>query len=103
MTRFCQLSIRQILLILSKTLILNMKKLKTIPKFSNEDEEREFWATQSPLDYFLAEDFKEALNYAVKQVNVGQLEKKHKKGYGQPPAGKTEFSVWESEQEWGDL
>lgn len=146
-----------------------MKKLKTIPKFKNEDEEREFWATQSPLDYFLSEDFKKAsfprlkpslksisirlpegmlaelkilankkdvpyqslakiflarqitleqgsnsyspkkrkatikkIKNAVKQVNVNQLEKKHKKGYGQHPADKTEFSVWESEQEWGD-
>jgi hypothetical protein len=25
---------------------------KRIPKFKNEDEEREFWATHSPLDYF---------------------------------------------------
>jgi predicted DNA binding CopG/RHH family protein len=30
-----------------------MKKMdKQIPKFKNEDEEREFWATHSPLDYF---------------------------------------------------
>jgi len=30
-----------------------MKKInKRIPKFKNEDEEREFWATHSPLDYF---------------------------------------------------
>lgn len=80
-----------------------MKKLKTIPKFRNKYEEREFWATHSPLDYFLTEDFKKALRNAVKQVNINQLEKKHKKGYGQHPAAKTEFSVWESEQEWGDL
>jgi metal-responsive CopG/Arc/MetJ family transcriptional regulator len=46
---------------------------------------------------------RKALRNAVKQVNVIQLEKKHKKGYGQHPADKTEFSVWESEQEWGDL
>lgn len=46
---------------------------------------------------------RKALRNAVKQINVNQLEKKHKKGYGQHPAGKTEFSVWESEQEWGDL
>ena len=46
---------------------------------------------------------RKALRNAVKQVNVDQLEKKHKKGYGQHPADKTEFSVWESEQEWGDL
>jgi hypothetical protein len=25
---------------------------KVIPKFKSEDEEREFWATHSPLDYF---------------------------------------------------
>jgi len=44
---------------------------------------------------------RKALRNAVKQVNINQLEKKHKKGYGQHPADKTEFSVWESEQEWG--
>lgn len=27
-------------------------KPKKIPKFKTEDEEREFWATHSPLDYF---------------------------------------------------
>ena len=26
--------------------------MKKLPKFKNEDEEREFWATHSPLDYF---------------------------------------------------
>ena len=29
-----------------------MKKKLKIPKFKNEDEEREFWATHSSLDYF---------------------------------------------------
>ena len=28
------------------------KKDNRIPEFKNEDEEREFWATHSPLDYF---------------------------------------------------
>jgi len=28
------------------------KKNSRIPKFKNEDEERAFWATHSPLDYF---------------------------------------------------
>jgi metal-responsive CopG/Arc/MetJ family transcriptional regulator len=46
---------------------------------------------------------RKALRNAVKQVNVDQLENKHKKGYGQQPVDKTEFSVWESEQEWGDV
>lgn len=30
-----------------------MKEMnKSIPKFNDEDEEREFWAIHSPLDYF---------------------------------------------------
>lgn len=28
------------------------KKLKEIPKFENEDEERKFWATHDSTDYF---------------------------------------------------
>ena len=44
---------------------------------------------------------RKALKEAIRQVNINQLEKKHKKGYACYPIGKTEFSVWESEQEWG--
>lgn len=29
-----------------------MKKLKTIPRFKNEDAERDFWATADSTDYF---------------------------------------------------
>lgn len=29
-----------------------MKKLKSIPKFKNEDEERDFWATVDTSEYF---------------------------------------------------
>lgn len=43
-----------------------------------------------------------ALREAVKQVNIKALEEEHKKGYERYPENKTEFSVWESEQEWGD-
>ncbi|MBU1130384.1 BrnA antitoxin family protein [Patescibacteria group bacterium] len=28
-----------------------MKKLKKIPKFKNENEEREFWATHDSIEY----------------------------------------------------
>lgn len=45
---------------------------------------------------------RKALKEAVRQVNITILEKKHKKGYERNPVEKTEFSVWESEQEWGD-
>lgn len=42
-----------------------------------------------------------ALRDAMRQVNVNMLEKRHKKGYERYPVVKTEFDVWESEQEWG--
>lgn len=45
---------------------------------------------------------RQALKDAIKKVNVSVLEIKHKKGYDRHPVGKTEFSVWESEQEWGE-
>jgi len=44
---------------------------------------------------------RKALKEAILRDNINQLEKKHKKGYERNPIGKTEFSVWESEQEWG--
>jgi len=36
------------------------KPNKQIPKFKDEDEEREFWATHSPLDYFESSSFRAA-------------------------------------------
>ena len=45
---------------------------------------------------------RKALKDAIRQANITMFEKKHKKGYERYPVGKTEFSVWESEQEWGD-
>jgi len=51
-----------------------VKKDKTIPKFRNEDEEREFWATHSPLDYFNTKDFKRAsfpkLKPSLKSISI---------------------------------
>ena len=51
-----------------------MKKDKSIPDFKNEDEEREFWATHSPLDYFDSKDFKRAsfpkLKPSVKSISI---------------------------------
>jgi CopG antitoxin of type II toxin-antitoxin system len=35
-----------------------MKKLKELPKFKNEDEERDFWSTHSFLDYYDIKKFK---------------------------------------------
>ncbi len=52
-----------------------MKKIhRKIPKFKNEDEEREFWATHSPLDYFDAGEIKRAsfpkLKPSLKSISI---------------------------------
>lgn len=51
-------------------------KVKGVPQlhFKNEDEERESWATHSPLDYFDIKDFKRAsfpkLKPLVKSISI---------------------------------
>jgi predicted DNA binding CopG/RHH family protein len=52
-----------------------MKKTnRKIPKFKNEDEEREFWATHSPLDYFDTGDIKRVsfskLKPSLKSISI---------------------------------
>jgi len=52
-----------------------MKKAdKRIPKFKNEDEEREFWATHSPLDYFDSKKLKRGsflkLKPSLKSISI---------------------------------
>ena len=47
---------------------------RKIPDFKNEDEEREFWATHSPLDFLDAKNFKKAsfpkLKPSVKSISI---------------------------------
>jgi len=45
---------------------------------------------------------REALRAALRTLETADLEEKHRAGYAAHPAGKTEFAVWENEQEWGD-
>ncbi len=50
------------------------KPNKSIPKFKNEDEERKFWATHSPLDYFDSHKFTRAsfpkLKPSLKSISI---------------------------------
>ena len=43
-----------------------------------------------------------ALREAISRFNLAQLERKHRRGYELHPVNRGEFSVWESEQDWGD-
>jgi metal-responsive CopG/Arc/MetJ family transcriptional regulator len=43
-----------------------------------------------------------ALREALDRLSLDQLEQKHRQGYQQHPAAADEFSVFETEQAWGD-
>ncbi len=52
-----------------------MKKMKRqMPEFKSEDEERDFWATHSPLDYFDSKEFKKVsfpnLKPSLKSISI---------------------------------
>ena len=45
---------------------------------------------------------RKALQDALVRYKLEQLERKHRRGYEQNPVGTDEFSIWETEQAWGD-
>ena len=46
---------------------------------------------------------REALQLALRQHCIAELEKQHAAGYAKHPEQPGEFDVWTSEQSWGDL
>jgi metal-responsive CopG/Arc/MetJ family transcriptional regulator len=45
---------------------------------------------------------RKALKEALARYDIEQLEHKHRQGYRKFPVSNDEFSVWETEQVWGD-
>jgi metal-responsive CopG/Arc/MetJ family transcriptional regulator len=45
---------------------------------------------------------RKALRDALARCTIEQLEQKHRRGYERYPVAADEFSVWETEQAWGD-
>jgi metal-responsive CopG/Arc/MetJ family transcriptional regulator len=45
---------------------------------------------------------RKALQDAIVRHKLGQLERKHRRGYEQNPVSADEFAIWETEQAWGD-
>lgn len=76
--------------------------MRTIQMTLDEDLVTEVDATVRKLHTTRSAFARKALKEAIEQVKINMLEKKHKKGYAVKPLGESEFSVWESEQEWGD-
>jgi metal-responsive CopG/Arc/MetJ family transcriptional regulator len=45
---------------------------------------------------------RKALRDALARYSLEQLERRHRQGYARHPVAGDEFSVWETEQAWGD-
>jgi metal-responsive CopG/Arc/MetJ family transcriptional regulator len=45
---------------------------------------------------------REALQLALWQYTIQEMEKKHAEGYARHPVEPDEFDVWEAEQAWGE-
>jgi metal-responsive CopG/Arc/MetJ family transcriptional regulator len=45
---------------------------------------------------------RKALQDALARYNLRKLERKHRQGYEEHPVVADEFSLWETEQAWGD-
>jgi metal-responsive CopG/Arc/MetJ family transcriptional regulator len=45
---------------------------------------------------------RKALREALAQYRINEMEQEHRRGYEQYPVAAEEFSVWETEQDWGD-
>jgi len=45
---------------------------------------------------------RKALRDALARCTLERLERQHRRGYEQYPVASDEFSVWETEQAWGD-
>ena len=45
---------------------------------------------------------RKALRDALARYSLEQLERKHRRGYERDPVAADEFSVWETEQTWGN-
>jgi metal-responsive CopG/Arc/MetJ family transcriptional regulator len=43
-----------------------------------------------------------ALREALMRHRIDQMERQHRQGYEQYPVAADEFSVWETEQDWGE-
>ena len=54
------------------------------------------------LDTTRSAFIRDALQYALRQHKIRELEKKHAEGYARHPVEPGEFDIWEAEQAWGE-
>lgn len=76
--------------------------MKTIQMTLDDDLVKEVDLVSKKLHTSRSAFTRKALREALDRYNITQLERKHQQGYERRPVAADEFSVWESEQAWGD-
>ncbi len=76
--------------------------MKTIQMTLDEDLVKAVDRVSRQLNTSRSAFTRKALREALARYSVEQLERKHREGYARQPAAIDEFSVWETEQAWGD-
>ncbi len=76
--------------------------MKTVQMTLDEDLVKEVDRVSKDLHTSRSAFTRKALREALARYKVNELEIKHQQGYERYPVADDEFSVWESEQDWGD-
>ncbi|MBN1932493.1 MAG: ribbon-helix-helix protein, CopG family [Desulfobacterales bacterium] len=76
--------------------------MKTVQMTLDEDLVKEVDRVSKDLHTTRSAFTRKALREALVRYKLDILEIKHREGYQRHPVADDEFSVWESEQDWGD-
>lgn len=76
--------------------------MKTIQMTLDEDLVKAVDRVSKQLNTSRSAFTRKALREALARYSLEQLERKHREGYARNPTATDEFSVWETEQVWGD-
>jgi metal-responsive CopG/Arc/MetJ family transcriptional regulator len=76
--------------------------MKTIQMTLDEDLVKAVDRVSKQLNTSRSGFTRKALRDALARHNLEQLERKHRGGYARHPVATDEFSLWETEQAWGD-
>ena len=76
--------------------------MKTIQMTLDEDLVKAVDRVSKQLNTSRSAFTRKALREALARHSLEQLERRHREGYSRHPAATDEFSVWETEQAWGE-
>jgi metal-responsive CopG/Arc/MetJ family transcriptional regulator len=76
--------------------------MRTVQMTLDEDLVKAVDKASKRLGTTRSEFTRRALRAALAHQSILEQERKHREGYKRHPVKRDEFSVWESEQAWGD-